>query len=255
MILVDTHTHLYLPEFDSDRDETVARALKAGVHKMIMPNIDRGSFPSMMDAASRYPGLCIPMIGLHPTSVRDDFREELDFIEEKAASGIFSAIGETGIDLYWDKSRLEEQEISFTRHIEMAIRHSLPIVIHARDSFAEIFRILSGYRGAGLTGVFHAFTGTPADLRLAVDTGLHIGIGGIVTFRNSPLAVTISEADPGMLLLETDSPYLAPVPYRGRRNESAYLAETNERLAGIFGMTPARMAAITTENAVKLFRL
>lgn len=255
MILTDTHTHLYLPEFDNDRDEVVARAVEAGIPAMIMPAIDKSSFNRMMSTAGRYPGLCIPMIGLHPTSVRDDFNEEISFVEEKAAGGGFAAIGETGIDLYWDKTFLAQQRESFRRHIKLSLLYDLPIVIHARESFTEIFGILEEFRGSGLRGVFHAFTGTPADLKKAIDLGFHIGIGGIVTFRNSPLAETIREAGTDRLLLETDSPYLAPAPYRGKRNESAYLTETNTKLAEIFRVSPAGMAEITTRNAVRLFGL
>jgi TatD DNase family protein len=255
MILTDTHTHLYLPGFDHDRDEAVARALAAGVEKMIMPNIDSSSFPSMMNLARLYPGVCIPMIGLHPTSVKKDYGRELDFIVSATGTTNFAAVGETGIDLYWDTSTLELQVESFRFHIELALRLNLPIVIHARESFDVIFGILDDYRRSGIRGVFHAFTGTLSDLEKVRSLGFMVGIGGIVTFRNSGLAGVITETPIDSVVLETDSPYLAPVPYRGKRNESAWLTEINNRIASIYGITPEEAAAITTENAMRLFNI
>lgn len=254
MRLIDTHTHLYLPEFDNDRDQAVARALANGVTKMLLPNIDRNSFPVMMKTAERFPGICIPMVGLHPTSVKENYEEELEFLSDMLRSGRFAAIGETGIDLYWDKSFIEEQKISFRKQIETAIELNLPIVIHARESFAEIFAILSDYTGSSLRGVFHAFTGTAEDLEKAIELGFLLGTGGIVTFRNSDLAEVIFRAGIDNILLETDSPYLAPVPFRGKRNESSYLIEINRKVASIFGISPEESAARTTTNAERLFR-
>lgn len=253
MTLIDTHTHLFLPEFDNDRDQAVARALENGITKMLLPNIDSGSFKPMMDTAERFTGICIPMAGLHPTSVKDNYEDELAFLFDAARSQPFAAIGETGIDMYWDTTFLEQQKLSFRKHIEIALELNLPLVIHARDSFPVIFEILSDYSGSGLRGVFHAFTGTAADLKKATGIGFMIGIGGIVTFKNSGLADVIAETNIENLLLETDSPYLAPVPYRGKRNESSYLTEINRKVAAIYGLTPERSAAITTENAERLF--
>ena len=253
MTLIDTHTHLYLAEFDHDRDQAVARALENGITKMIMPNIDTNSFEPMMNAAERFTGICVPMIGLHPSSVSEKYEEELVFLSDAARSRPFAAIGETGIDMYWDTTFIDQQKISFRKHIEIALELNLPLVIHARDSFPVIFDILSDYSGCGLRGVFHAFTGTAADLKKATGMGFMVGIGGIVTFKNSGLADVVAETNIENLLLETDSPYLAPVPYRGKRNESSYLTEINRKVAAIYGLTPERSAAITTENAERLF--
>ncbi|MFO7574078.1 MAG: TatD family hydrolase [Bacteroidales bacterium] len=253
MTLIDTHTHLYLTEFDDDRNQAVARALENGIAKMIMPNIDSGSFEPMMNTAERFAGICIPMIGLHPTSVSMKYEDELAFLFNAARTIPFAAIGETGIDMYWDTTFLEQQKISFRKHIEIALELNLPLVIHARDSFPVIFEILSDYSGSGLRGVFHAFTGTAGDLEKATGIGFMVGIGGIVTFKNSGLANVIARTNIENILLETDSPYLAPVPYRGKRNESSYLTEINRRVAAIYGITPEESAAITTENAGRLF--
>jgi TatD DNase family protein len=255
MTLIDTHTHLYLPEFDNDRDQIVARAIEQGVTKMIMPNIDINSLGKMMKAAERFAGICIPMIGLHPTSVTNTYDDELKPIFDIARSQPFAAVGETGIDMYWDTTFIDQQKMSFRKHIDLALELDLPIVIHARDSFPVIFEILSDYQGSGLKGVFHAFTGTEEDLEKATGLGFMIGIGGIVTFKNSDLANIIAKTTIENILLETDSPYLAPAPYRGKRNESSYLTLINDRVASVFGITPDRSAAITTENAERVFNI
>jgi TatD DNase family protein len=253
MNLTDTHSHIYLPEFDNDRDEVVARALAAGIAKMIMPNIDRKSFPEMMKAADRYPGICIPMIGLHPTSVGKEYQEELDFVIREAESKKYVAIGEVGIDLYWDKTHIEEQKKAFRQQVELAIRLDLPVVIHARESFEVIFSILTDYRQSGIRGVFHAFTGSADDLRMAISMGFMIGVGGIVTFKNSGLAGVLTGAGIENIVLETDSPYLAPAPHRGRRNESSYLTLINQKVASLFGLSPDEAARVTTENSGRIF--
>lgn len=255
MQLIDTHTHIYLPEFDNDRDEAIERAFRAGVVKLLMPNIDASSINVMMAAADRYPGICHPMIGLHPTSVSGNYEEELEAIESAASSGKFIAVGEIGIDLYWDKTHLKEQITVFKRQVALAISSSLPVVIHSRDSFPEVFEALEEFKGSGLKGVFHAFTGTPDDAVKAIAMGFKLGIGGIVTFRNSSLPGIVKEAGPENIILETDSPYLAPVPYRGKRNESSYLCLVNDRVAEILGITREESASFTYENSVHLFGL
>jgi TatD DNase family protein len=255
MNLIDTHTHLYLPEFDHDRDEVVARSVKEGVIAMLLPNIDTKSFPAMMEAANRYSGICMPMAGLHPTSVKENYEEELEFIKKVAGTGAFVAIGEIGIDLYWDKTFLKEQIIVFKKQLDLALQLKLPVVIHARESFGPIFEVLSDYRGTTLKGVFHAFTGGAQELQNALDMGFMIGIGGIVTFKNSRLPDVIATAGINNIVLETDSPYLSPVPHRGQRNESSYLPFINYRLSSIFGITREESAAITTSNAISLFNL
>jgi len=255
MFLIDTHTHIYLPEFDSDRDEVVKRSVSNGVVKMLMPNIDAASVESMISAEKRYPGICIPMIGLHPTSVKEDYIQQLDNLEKIFSEHKFIAIGEIGIDLYWDKTFLKEQLIALRRQILFAIEKGLPVVIHSRDSFPEVFSILEEFRGKGLTGVLHAFTGTLADAEQAIDLGFKLGIGGIVTFKNSGLDKVVKETGPESLILETDSPYLAPVPHRGKRNESSYICIINKKLAEIFGMSEKDVAEITFTNSTELFNL
>ncbi len=255
MHLIDTHTHLYLPEFDSDRDETVNRAVSCGVAKMLMPNIDVGSVNRMISAAARYPGICFPMLGLHPTSVKEDYILQLDELELLFTKHKFIAIGEIGIDLYWDKTFIKEQIEALRRQIDFALIKELPVVIHSRDSFPEVFSILEEYEGKGLKGVMHAFTGSKKDAERATDLGLKLGIGGIVTFKNSGLDRVITGTSPENIILETDSPYLAPVPHRGKRNESSYICIINKKLAEIYGMSEEDVARITFANSSKLFNI
>ncbi len=255
MKLIDTHTHLYLPEFDTDRDEAVSRALNGGVIKLLLPNIDTRSVGPMLSAVDRFPGICYPMIGLHPTSVKEDYREQLDSLEMLWSRHRFIGIGEIGIDLYWDKTFIEQQIYSLRRQISFAIENKVPVVIHSRDSFPEVFKVLDEFRGKGLKGVFHAFTGTAEDARRAAEIGFMLGIGGIVTFKNSGLDKIVKEIGPEHLILETDSPYLAPVPYRGKRNESAYISLINKKLAEIFAMDEEELAALTYKNSTRLFNI
>jgi len=255
MKLIDTHTHLYLPEFDSDRDEVMARAIRDGVNVMLLPNIDMASFDSMMSTVNRYPGICFPMIGLHPTSVKENFESELEFIIAKANEGSFVAIGEIGIDLYWEKKFLNQQVVAFRKQLELSLALQLPVVIHARDSFDEIFEVLYDFKGTSLKGVFHAFTGGEGEIMKIIEMGFLIGIGGIVTFKNSDLPRVIATAGINNIVLETDSPYLSPVPHRGQRNESSYIGFINYKVSTIFGISHEETAAITTSNAVKLFNL
>jgi TatD DNase family protein len=253
MKLIDTHTHIYLPEFDTDRDEAVSRALDNGIVRLLLPNIDTQSVEPMLSAADRFPGICIPMIGLHPTSVKEDYKDQLESLEKLWPEHNFIAIGEIGIDLYWDKTFIKEQIHAFRRQISFAIEKNAPIVVHSRDSFAEVFSVLREFEGKGLKGVLHAFTGTLEDARRAISMGFMLGIGGIVTFKNSGLDMIVKETGPGNLILETDSPYLAPVPHRGKRNESSYLGLINKKLADVFGMDEEEVASITYDNSVRLF--
>jgi TatD DNase family protein len=255
MQFIDTHTHLYLPEFDTDRDEVVNRAIGNGISKMLLPNIDLQSVDLMLSAVNRYPGICYPMTGLHPTSVKSDYLSQLDSLEKLVAQHKFIAIGEIGIDLYWDKTFLKEQMISFRRQIAFAFDNSLPVVIHSREAFPEVFSVLDEFKGKTLKGVFHAFTGTLLDAERAINMGFKLGIGGIVTFKNSGLDKIVSEIGPDNLILETDSPYLAPAPYRGKRNESSYICIINRKLAEIFGIKEEEIASITYSNSVSLFNL
>jgi TatD DNase family protein len=255
MHLIDTHTHIYLPEFDGDRDEVIKRAVKSGVVKHLMPNIDVDSVSQMLEVEYRHPGICYPMIGLHPTSVKVDFESHLDKLESLVTDHKFYAIGEIGIDLYWDKSHLNEQIIAFKRQVTFALQKELPVVIHSRDSFHEVFKVLEEFRGSGLKGVFHAFTGTVFDAEKAIGMGFMLGIGGIVTFKNSGLDKVVRQISPENIVLETDSPYLAPVPHRGKRNESSYICLINDKIAEILGLTAEKTASIIWSNSVQLFGL
>ncbi len=254
MHLIDTHNHLYLAEFDGDREEVISRALEAGVTSILMPNIDSASIDPMLALADKYPDLCLPMMGLHPTSVRENYMSEIDIVERKLASGKYYGIGETGVDLYWDKTWFREQLVSFRRHLELAEEYHLPIVIHARESIEVIFDQLKSFGPGRVNGVFHAFPGGKDEARKAVDLGFLIGVGGVVTFRNSTLGEAVTEAGLDNIVLETDSPYLAPVPYRGKRNESSYLDYIVARLSEILSLQPSEVAEKTTGNALRLFR-
>jgi TatD DNase family protein len=254
MQLVDTHTHIYLPEFDNDRDEAVERALAGNVVKLLMPNIDIRSIGAMVSAEERYKGICFPMIGLHPTSVKEDYLSQLDQLEEIACEHEFIAVGEIGIDLFWDKTFLTEQITAFKRQISFGLKNNLPVVIHSRESFREVFEALRDFQGSGIRGVFHAFTGDISYAEKAIMMGFKLGIGGIVTFKNSGLDSVVKEAGIEHIILETDSPYLAPVPYRGKRNESAFISIINRKIAEIFDITVDEAAARTYSNSKELFK-
>lgn len=255
MQLVDTHTHIYLPEFDADRDEAVARAARSGVSKLFMPNIDADSIESMLDAEKRYKGTCLPMIGLHPTSVKEDYLTQLQIIEKTFDEHRFIGIGEIGIDLFWDKTFIREQVTVFRNQLLFSLEKDLPAIIHSRNSFQEVFSVLDEFRGKGLKGVLHAFTGGFAEMDYAVNLGFKLGIGGIVTFKNSGLDKIVKATPVENIILETDSPYLAPVPYRGKRNESSYICIINKKIADIKGMKEEDVAAATYSNSMELFKL
>jgi TatD DNase family protein len=252
---VDSHTHLYLDAFQEDREQMIHRALNAKVKRMLLPNIDSSSMNAMFRLANQFPGQCFPMMGLHPSSVKENYLEELTQVEQALTRDGIIAIGETGIDLYWDKSFLKEQQESFASHIKWAMDLDLPLVIHARDSFPEIFDLLDSCGGPGLRGVFHSFTGGRDELKRALSYDFFIGINGIVTFKNSDLGDVVRHIPVNRLLLETDSPFLAPVPFRGKRNESAYLVEIARKVADIHNLSLQELAGITSKNAELLFRL
>ena len=255
MQIVDTHNHLYLPDFDDDRDEVVKRSLAAGVHIIMMPNIDSSSVAPMLAAEETYPGICLPMMGLHPTSVKENYLSEIDIVEKSLADHKYYAIGETGIDLYWDKTFIREQKTSFRRHLELAEEHSLPLVIHARESLDVIIKEIMSFGSGRVTGVFHAFPGSAEEAREVCSMGFMIGIGGVVTFRNGRQSDAAIEAGINNILLETDAPYLAPVPHRGKRNESSFLTLVIEKLSEVLALSPAEIADTTTSNAMRLFKL
>lgn len=255
MILTDTHTHLYLDHFDNDRDEMIKRAFSVGVRYMLLPNINSDSLPGLLNLHSKYPKNIFPMIGLHPTNVKADWEEEIGYLMEHFEANKFYAIGETGIDLYWDKTFIEKQKASLQFQIDLAKTSQLPIVLHIRDSFDEVFEVLNKNADQQLTGVFHCFTGNLEQAERAIELGFMLGIGGVLTYKNSGLDKVVATIDMSHLLLETNSPYLAPNPYRGKRNESAYVRFIAARLAEIKGLTVAEVANITTENAIRLFKL
>jgi len=254
-VFIDSHTHLYLDAFKDDREQMIRRAIDAGVSHMLLPNIDSSSMEPMFSLVEQFPDHCFPMMGLHPTSVKENYREELAAIKKHLKLEDIIAIGETGIDLYWDKTFLKEQEEVFSAQIGWAMDLDLPLVIHARDSFEEIFNILDKKGGPELRGVFHSFTGGSAELERALSYNFMIGINGIVTFKNSNLGEVVRMIPTDRLLLETDAPFLAPVPYRGKRNESSYLHETAAKIAEIHNLSKEEIARITTANAEHLFRL
>lgn len=251
----DSHTHLYLKAFSDDREDMVKRAVDAGVMHMFLPNIDSSTTGDMFSLVDKFPIHCFPMMGLHPTSVKENYREELKSIETYLDREGIIAVGETGIDLYWDKTFIREQEEVFKIQIGWAMALDLPLVIHSRESFPEIFKALDETGGKGLRGVFHSFTGNGEDLEKALSYGFMIGINGIVTFKNSNLDEVVQSIPLTRLLLETDAPFLAPVPYRGQRNESSYLLEIAARVAEIHNLTKEEVGIITTRNAQNLFKI
>lgn len=255
MQLIDTHCHIYLPEFDADRDEVISRAVASGVSRIMMPNIDSSSVVPMLSAEEKYDGYCLPMMGLHPTSVKENYLVELSNVETQLKEHKYYGIGETGIDLYWDKTFIKEQLISFRRHLDLSQEYDLPVVIHARESLDVIIDELTTFGTGRVKGIFHAFPGGPAEARQVVEMGFMIGIGGVVTFRNSRLGDAAIEAGINNIVIETDAPYLAPVPYRGKRNESSHLTLVIEKLSELLAITPAEVADRTTANARRLFKI
>ena len=255
MNIIDTHTHLYLKQFKEDIDLVINRSKEIGIKKFIFPAIDSSHFDSMHSLKGKYPDCIFLMSGLHPTDVKEDFKDELDFVVNSLEAYDYVAIGEIGIDLYWDKSFLNEQQEAFTFQIRLAIKHDLPIVIHCREAFDEIFEILDRENCNKLRGVFHCFTGTLEQAKRAIDLGFVLGIGGVVTFKNGGIDKFLNQIDLKHIVLETDSPYLAPVPHRGKRNESSYIMYVVEKLSEIYGLSKEEIADITTKNAEKVFAL
>jgi len=251
----DSHTHLYLDAFNDDRNSMIQRAIEAGVTRMFLPNIDSNTVEAMFRLADQFPSHCFPMMALHPTSVKEDYRDQLAIIEQHLGDERVIAIGESGIDLYWDTTFIKQQEEVFRAQINWAKERKLPLVIHARNSFQEIFSIMDDEGGDGLKGVFHSFTGTREELKKALSFNFMIGINGIVTFKNSGLGEVVQEIPLERLLLETDSPFLSPVPYRGRRNESSYLVEIAARVSEIYNLTKEEIGQVTAKNAQRLFQL
>lgn len=253
MIITDTHTHLYSEEFKDDRNETIQRAIDAGVSRFFIPAIDSTFTQAMYDLEKSYPDNIFLMMGLHPTHIKENYLEELQKVETELAKRKFYAIGEIGIDLYWDKTHLEEQKIAFRKQIQLAKQYKLPIVIHCREAFDEIFEILEEEKSEDLFGIFHCFSGTYEQALQAISYNMKLGIGGVVTFKNGKIDQFLNQIDLNHIVLETDSPYLAPVPFRGKRNESSYLVNIISKLAQIYCLPATEIARRTTENSKVIF--
>ena len=252
-MLIDTHAHIYSEEFIHDVDEVLQRAYDNDVKKIILPNIDSGSVKRLLDLNDAYPHLCYPLMGLHPTSVDTDYNDELEAVKYWLGKRKFYGIGEIGIDLYWDRTYLNEQCDAFRQQLKLAKSHQLPVVIHVRESFNEVYSILKEEQDGTLKGIFHCFTGTEPEARQVIDAGFLLGIGGVITFKNSNLADVIKNIPVQSLVLETDAPYLTPDPKRGKRNESAYLVYVAQAVAKVYGISVNDIAQITSENARSLF--
>jgi len=254
-MLIDTHSHIYVEEFMNESDEVVQRALENRVEKIILPNIDSSSIDPMLKLTDSYPNNCFPTIGLHPASVNADFHKELEIMESWLKRRKFVAIGEIGMDLYWDKTFHGEQADAFSLQLRWAVEYQLPVIIHIRNAFDEVFEILEERNSNVLRGVFHSFTGTVDQALKAIGMGFYIGVNGIVTFKNAGVDKVISSLKPENLLLETDSPYLAPIPFRGKRNESSFLVHIAQKIADIHSVSVDEIKWITTKNAIELFKL
>lgn len=253
MILTDTHTHLYSEEFDQDRDEMIRRAIAEGVTRFFVPSIDSSYTQKMYALEKAYPDHIYLMIGLHPCYVKENYEQELAHVEAALEQREFKAIGEIGIDLYWDKTTLDIQKIAFRRQIQLAKKYKLPINIHCREAFDEIFEVLELEKSEDLFGIFHCFSGTYEQALQAISYNMKLGIGGVVTFKNGKIDQFLEQIDLKHIVLETDSPYLAPVPYRGKRNESGYTKLVAEKLAGLYQLPIEEIARITTENSKAIF--
>jgi TatD DNase family protein len=255
MIITDTHTHLYNEAFDEDRNEMIKRALNKGVSRFFIPAIDSTYTESMLQLEKDFPEYVFLMMGLHPTHEKDNYKDELNHVEEMLAKRPFYAIGEIGIDLYWDKSTLSIQQEAFRYQIKLAKKYKLPIVIHCRNAFDEVFEVLESEKSDDLFGIFHCFTGTIEQAQQAISYNMKLGIGGVVTFKNGKIDEFLNQINIKHIVLETDSPYLAPVPYRGKRNESVYVLKVLEKLSEIYNISKENIASITTENSKYIFKI
>tara|TARA_R110001583_G_scaffold27778_1_gene98973 strand:+ start:2098 stop:2865 length:768 start_codon:yes stop_codon:yes gene_type:complete len=253
MIITDTHTHLYSDQFSEDRDEMMQRAIDAGVTRLFIPAIDSTYFDAMLDLEKAFPDTTFLMMGLHPTHVKENVTEELAFVKKWLNKRNFYAVGEIGIDLYWDKTLLKQQQQAFKTQIHWAKEKKLPIVIHCRDAFDEIFEILEEEKDEQLFGIFHCFSGNLEQAKKAISYNMKLGIGGVVTFKNGKIDQFLNEIAIENIVLETDAPYLAPTPFRGKRNESSYIIKVLEKLADIYNLSPKEIAEITTKNSKDVF--
>ncbi len=257
MNFIDTHTHLFASEFNDDIDIVVQNAIDNGVSKMLLPNIDSTTTNNMLQLCNKYPHNCFPMIGLHPCSVKkDNLEKEISYVEQMLSQNKFIAVGEIGLDLYWDKSTLDLQKIAFESQIELAKKYKLPIAIHVRDSFDEAIEIVERLNNYNLSGVFHCFTGNLEEAQRIINLkNFYLGIGGVVTFKNGGINKIINQVSLDRIILETDSPYLSPTPFRGTRNESKYLLNIAHKMAELYNIDIEDIAKKTTKNAIDLFHL
>jgi TatD DNase family protein len=253
-MLIDTHTHLYDTQFDPDREEMISKAIRNGVERMYLPNCDAGTIEGMLQVEARFPEHCFAMMGLHPCSVKENVEEELAVVASWLAKRSFKAVGEIGLDYYWDKSFVAEQKNAFRKQIEWALDYELPIVIHNREATKDCIEMVQEYAPRGLRGVFHCFTGSYESAMQIIDCGFYLGIGGVLTYKNAGLQEVVQKIDMQHLVLETDAPYLTPVPHRGKRNESSYVGLVAQKLAELKSLALADVRRITRENALQLFR-
>jgi TatD DNase family protein len=253
--LIDTHCHVYLKHFDADLDEVIQSAKRQGVQQILMPNVDEETVDRLHHLADTYPGYCIPMMGLHPCDVEEDWQEELDRLLAWFDKRKYIAVGEIGLDLYWDKTTLDRQVLALKRQIEFAIERDLPVVLHTRDSTDKTLDVLAEYKGTNLRGVLHCFSGSMEQATRAIKLNMMLGIGGVLTFKNAGIAEVVKHIDLEHIILETDAPYLPPVPHRGKRNEPGYVYHVAAFLAELRGQGLAEIGRVTTENAKRLFGL
>ena len=253
MNLIDTHTHLYVKEFFADIKQVIERAGKEGVNKFFLPAIDSSETGAMFELENKFPGKCFAMAGLHPCSVKENYKDELRMVEKLLKERKFAAIGETGLDFYWDKTFVKEQYESLNIQAQWALQYDIPLVLHTRDAMQETIDVITSYNGKSLTGIFHCFGGTRQNAHDIIDQNFLLGVGGVVTYKNSRLAEVVKDIDLDYIVLETDAPYLTPVPFRGKRNESSYLKYIAQKIAEIKNISVEEVAERTTKNAEKIF--
>lgn len=254
-MLIDTHTHLYSEEFDGDRFSAVSKAIEMGVGKMLLPSIDKSYHAPLLKCVNDFKDVCYPMIGVHPTSIKDNFQEEIIFIQNEISKNKYYAIGECGLDYYWDKTFIKEQEIALREQIELSIEYKIPLVIHSRKSLQELIQIIKDYKNDPISGVFHCFPGNIQEANQVIDLGFYLGIGGVVTYKNAGMAEVVKAISLEHILLETDAPYLTPVPFRGKRNESCYIQVIAEKIAELKNISKTEVEETTTRNAINLFKI
>ena len=251
---IDTHAHLYSTEFASDRQEMIGRALRQGVNRLLLPNIDEDSIAGMLALEAQYPGECLPMMGIHPVYVKENVEAQLAIVQDWLEKRKFWGVGEIGLDFYWPTEYREQQFTAFRRQLELSAKHGLPVSIHSREATRACIDVVKEFPAGGVSGVFHCFSGTREEAEEVIGLGFYLGIGGVVTFKKAGLDVLLENIGLEHVVLETDAPYLAPVPYRGKRNESAYIPLIAQRIADVKNLKIEEVAAITTRNAQKLFK-